>query len=220
MAAQCARGHTGNLCGRCSEGYGQRLSATVGKCRPCVGQAQIIAQYIFACFASMGFIKLLCYLNAQQDAGMAALASAASLAGAAAPSALAQGAGQGHGCGSPAGAVGLPGCPSGLNTAESDAMLLVSRRKKGSAKDIQDAPADAAARDNSIVSSAGSAGGPGSAQVQPVAAGQTAAQAQQPQKACFGDLLKPFVIYLQVSHELAGRHTGWCRYCDTNTHQV
>jgi hypothetical protein len=64
------------------------------------------------------------------------------------------------------------------------------------AKDKHDAPIGVT-RDSNGVSSAG---GPGS-QVQP-AAGQTAAQAQQPQKACVGDLLKPFVIYLQVRDKL------------------
>jgi hypothetical protein len=175
---------------------------------------QIIVLYILASFASMGFIKLLCYLNAQQDAGMAALASVAMPAGAAVPSGQVQGAG--CGCSSPAGAVARLGCGSGLNAADSDAMLLASGFKKGAAKDTQRSVKDkqdelaGATRDSNSVSSAGSAGGPGSAQLQS-AVGQTAAQAQQPQKACIGDLLKPFVIYLQVSDRRGGRHAGWCQ---------
>lgn len=162
----------------------------------------------------MGFVKLLCYLNAQQDAGMAALASAALLAGAAASLPQAQG----RGCSSSAGAAGRPGRASGLNTADSDSMLLgrafsVSGCKKGSANASKDTKANsakdvpccltgAAARDGSSVSRAGFAGGPGLAQVQPAAQAAAAMQTAlvvQPQTACFGDLLKPFVIYLQVS---------------------
>jgi hypothetical protein len=147
---------------------------------------------------------------------MAALATAASLAGAAASLTQAQG----RGCSSPAGAVECPGGGLRLNPADSDALLLLRASSAGSYNkglltglgtaaghnSKRDAPAGAM-RVSSSVSPAGSTGGPGSAQVQAVAgrsaaAGQTAAPVVPPQKACIGDLLKPFVIYLQVSGRL------------------
>jgi len=63
LAAQCAVGHEGPLCSRCSAGYGQSMLATVGKCQRCASAAQIIMLYLLAALATLLLINLLCYLN-------------------------------------------------------------------------------------------------------------------------------------------------------------
>lgn len=66
MASQCAQGHQGNLCGRCTPGYGQTLVAAFGRCRPCASAGAIIALYLLAVLATLLFISLLCNLKAGQ----------------------------------------------------------------------------------------------------------------------------------------------------------
>ena len=185
MQQQCAEGHEGNLCARCSPGYGQRLSVTASKCRPCASTAQTVTLFILAAFASMGFIKYLCYVNSfpptlptaaqQTHSGPAFQLAPASSSGAAQttgnllPLALDSDAVMARGC-------------SGQLQAKDQA----------NATDLPtDMPAEAAAAGGCTSKGVGS-----STARQGSSASSTMAAAQP--KVPVGDLLKPFVIYLQV----------------------
>lgn len=193
MSAQCAQGHTGHLCSRCGAGYGQRLSSTVGACEPCAGAAQIVVLYITAALASMCFIKLRCYLNAQTGAGLAVLvsshmSSAASTAHLLAPrtsSAASNQSAQQPGS-SPLGVNRTPGVADPAPAAEpkpATAFLPAATAPQGMAS-TQGSAISLSARTPTSQSSL------------------AAVQALQT-KACVGDLLKPCVIYLQASDELS-----------------
>lgn len=65
MANQCAAGHEGNLCGKCSMGFAQKMSAIIGRCQPCASTTSIISMYVLAAVACMAFIRLMCFFNSK-----------------------------------------------------------------------------------------------------------------------------------------------------------
>lgn len=196
LVTQCAVGHTGNLCAGCSKGYGQRMSATASKCSPCASSGQIITLYILATLASMFVIRLLCHLNSVQ------------------PTAAAQAApGQ-----------GLPTANTSSVTAsalklrlhDSDAAMGHSIAKTTKPKD----------QDNSINPGSPPVGTSGPSQAQSGTlsglqnAQSSAASVVAPTGAgpnvLLGDLLKPFVVYLQVSAKtFFCDFAGSCHLCVT-----
>lgn len=179
MSAQCAHGYEGNLCGRCALGYGRRLSPqTGGPCRTCASHASIVAIYLLAALASMSFIKLLCFLNANLGTVLAARASnrLASAASAASTTVQRGNAGKQHAEPNP-------------REEQPDAYRRSSDQNAVTAPSAASPFAEAAQQPGPGMAAARSS----AQQCQGV--GQPAVQ--QPQ-ACLGDLMKPFVIYLQV----------------------
>lgn len=190
LAAQCSEGHEKNLCGLCQNFYGQRLSTTVSKCRPCASTAQIIALYAFAALASMCVIKVLCMVTAEQSSSAAAAAAAPTWPPNAGPGQAPMHKGGLCGCGSLAG--------DAAGTAKQHAQVQEKEHGpwcvKANCGGSSAAPT-VAQRPSGASQPAGMTGtGGGSA-----AAGARA----KPHSPPIGDLLKPFIIYLQVRPNIA-----------------
>lgn len=201
MEAQCAQGHEAALCAKCSKGFGQRMSALVGRCQPCASTASIIVVYLLAALASLAFIRLLCFFYSIQQGGLGAAGSRKSLV---LPHPLHELAAAGA-----SSAPSLPNlsetgrAPDGFKAGGSDSAgahkMLSSRDQlpawssKGQA--AQPGPfAEAAA-----VSGSCAACGRTCTCAAAGAVGSAAAGPNTSSRAPVGDLMKPFTIYLQAS---------------------
>lgn len=194
MATQCAQGHEGALCGKCSKGYGQRMNALIGRCQPCASPASIVTLYLLAAFASLGFIRVMCHFNSIQQGGPAVAGPTASQElpeplAAAGPST------------SSAVSCNMKKRPEDLKAADSDAAMargMSGHKDQLASKD----PAAAAGRPSPFVEAAESAPCKACGRTEGSAHGGTATKEAGPTtgaRAPVGDLLKPFTIYLQVN---------------------
>jgi hypothetical protein len=224
-------GHEGNLCGRCSQGYGPHMSATQQACRPCVSRSSVLAAYLGAAIASTLLIKLLCVMHAYQAAEeIARTASTASLMSglssstgssatlqSAPPSVTAV-----RHCGNPSIELTPYADSTVLSAAPSSSVHNATGRtflKPGAVSVSKDtcrvSDSSAAKRlpggmsqsrgSAATGSGATSSSAPGAAAWLNAASGGTAfdgAGVALP-KVLAGDLLKPFVVYLQVSLRLS-----------------
>lgn len=192
MAAQCAKGHEGNLCGRCRRGFGQRLSSFNGRCRPCTSSSQVIVVFIFAAVASLAFIKLLCTLQSIQSAAALRRAGQQAVTANTAAAGTTNGAAAGKAAGKAGAAVGAVAVTTRgppLETAGDSKLPSPPPKVRG----LDTAASDANVPDNNSDACSSSS----SSDVEEAAAG-TAQPPRKRQHVPPGDLLKPFVVYLQV----------------------
>lgn len=190
MATQCAKGHEGSLCGKCSNGYGQRMTALIGRCQACGSPASIIILYLLATFASLAFIRLLCFFNSIQQGGSASTRPTASQA---LPQPLAA-----AGPLTSSGSCNTKQRPGDLRGAGSDAAMA---RGMSDHKD-QPPSKGAAVGPSPFVETAESSPCKACGRTEASSPGSTAnkdAKQDTRDRAPVGDLLKPFTIYLQAS---------------------
>jgi hypothetical protein len=199
LAAQCLEGHEGNLCGRCSKGFGPQMSATLQKCRPCASRSSVISAYLFAAIASTLVIKLLCALHAYyaaEDIARVAYTTSGPTGSAVPPA------------GKPSSESGppteaIPGASSATDHTGRFSAATASVEFAGGKDARGTSDNSSAARLEGGVPQRSGSGASGAARTPAwldVATGGTpfggAAPAQP--KVEPGDLLKPFVVYLQV----------------------
>lgn len=208
MTAQCVTGHEAALCAKCSQGYGQRMSALVGRCEPCASTASIIVVYLLAAIASLAFIRLLCFFNSIQQGRWGATGSGKSQV---LPQPLHEQTAAG-----PSASSSLPN----LDRSESEtsqAPGAFSDGFKAEGSDSAGAHSMLGSRDQlpawsskepavqpGPLQEAAAVSGPCTAcgrvcSCVAGAAGSTAAGPNTSSRAPVGDLLKPFTIYLQAS---------------------
>lgn len=174
MAAQCAEGHEGKLCGKCAKRFGQRMNALFGRCQQCASTTRILLLYFLAAVASMTFIRIMCFFNGQHGR-LATVGSSVSqaqqpaAASASTPSALS----------------GTKEPLEHIEAADSDAAMargMPGPKDQLSIKDAATRPCKMCGRTSTAGSAQNGAAGPNKSARAPA-----------------GDLLKPFTIYLQAS---------------------
>jgi len=187
-AMQCIEGHEGNLCARCSPDYGQTLSAIASRCRPCAKPAKIVALYALAALASMGFIKLMCFLNSQQGTTSPPAPSAGTPSHSASGATLIQGSSHNT-------AGGVRAANVDQDKAWQEEMHMRAAALKHTSNGVAATAVGGAATGCSPIQ--GPSSGVQAASL-PTPAAPTAGTAAVKPRGIVGHLLKPATIYLQV----------------------